>query len=277
MDDNLGRLFDYLEKNNLTENTLIVYTGDQGFFLGEHDFQDKRWAYEPSLRMPLIISYPRNIPNGTRSDAIIENIDFPAMMIDFAGGNVPDYMQGESFKSILESGMEPVDWKQEAYYQYWMHMAHHDVPSHIAMRTKRYKLILFYGTSGHEGFRSERSKFRTPPAWELYDLKNDPFETNNVYNDPAYKEIIKNLKGRFRLLRSKALADKPEAAANQVIANHTVEVNKVINEFWDYSLEDYNKAIKISNEYAEQFSDPLKYPAYEAPWLRPGRLDPSEM
>ena len=277
VDDNLGRLFDYLEKNNLTENTLIVYTGDQGFFLGEHDFQDKRWAYEPSLRMPLIISYPKNIPNGTRSDAIIENIDFPAMMIDFAGGNVPDYMQGKSFKSILESGMEPVDWKQEAYYQYWMHMAHHDVPSHIAMRTKRYKLILFYGTSGHEGFRSERSKLRTPPAWELYDLENDPHETNNVYADPAYKEIIKNLKSRFRSLRSKALADKPEAAANQVIASHTKEVNKVINEFWDYSLEDYNKAIKISNEYAEQFSDPLKYPAYEAPWLRPGKLDPSEM
>ena len=277
VDDNLGRLFDYLEKNNLTENTLIVYTGDQGFFLGEHDFQDKRWAYEPSLRMPLIISYPNNIPNGTRSDAIIENIDFPAMMIDFAGGNVPDYMQGKSFKSILESGIEPVDWKQEAYYQYWMHMAHHDVPSHIAMRTKRYKLILFYGTSGHEGFRSERSKLRTPPAWELYDLENDPFEANNVYDDPAYKEIIKNLKDRFKSLRSKALADKPEAAANQVIASHTKEVNKVINEFWDYSFEDYNKAIKISNEYAEQFSDPLKYPTYEAPWLRPGRLDPSEM
>ena len=194
MDDNLGRLFDYLEKNNLTENTLIVYTGDQGFFLGEHDFQDKRWAYEPSLRMPLIISYPNNIPNGTRSDAIIENIDFPAMMIDFAEEMYRIICKVNHLNQFLKVEWSQLIGSRKLIINIWMHMAHHDVPSHIAMRTKRYKLILFYGTSGHEGFRSERSKLRTPPAWELYDLENDPFETNNVYDDPAYKEIIKNLK-----------------------------------------------------------------------------------
>ena len=207
VDDNLGRLFDYLEKNNLTENTLIVYTGDQGLFLGEHDFQDKRWAYEPSLRMPLIISYPRNIPNGTRSDAIIENIDFPAMMIDFAGGNVPDYMQGESFKSILESGMEPVDWKQEAYYQYWMHMAHHYIPGHYGIRTKDYKLIFFYGLPlNQNGALNEI----TEPYWEFYDLKNDTKEMNNLYADEKYQPIIKELKSEL-LIKKQELKDTDES------------------------------------------------------------------
>ena len=88
------------------DNTIIMYTGDQGFFLGEHDMQDKRWAYEPSLRMPLIVSYPKSIPQNTRSDAIIENIDFPATILDFAEVNTPFYMQGESFRTILETGKE---------------------------------------------------------------------------------------------------------------------------------------------------------------------------
>ena len=101
VDDNIGRLFSYLEKEGLLDNTLIMYTGDQGFFLGEHDLQDKRWAYEPSVRMPLIVSYPGQIPADARSDAIIENIDFPVTLLDFAGCSAPDYMQGSSFRSIL--------------------------------------------------------------------------------------------------------------------------------------------------------------------------------
>ncbi|MEM7785488.1 MAG: sulfatase-like hydrolase/transferase, partial [Planctomycetota bacterium] len=136
VDDNLKRLFDYLKSEGLYDNTLIIYTGDQGFWLGEKDYQDKRWAYDESQRMPLLVRYPPSIPAGIRSDAIIENVDFPAMMLDFAGIEIPESVQGKSFKSICETGKEPQDWKQAAYYRYWMHMAHHDNPGHVGIRTK---------------------------------------------------------------------------------------------------------------------------------------------
>ncbi|MEC9091745.1 MAG: sulfatase-like hydrolase/transferase, partial [Planctomycetota bacterium] len=126
VDDNLKRLFNYLKEEGLYDNTVIIYTGDQGFWLGENDFQDKRWAYDPSQRMPFIVRYPKTIKPGQRSDAIIENVDYPAMMLDFAGVETfPQSVQGRSFKSICETGQEPVGWKTAAYYRYWMHMAHH--------------------------------------------------------------------------------------------------------------------------------------------------------
>ena len=145
VDDNLKRLFDYLRKEGLYDNTVIIYTGDQGFWLGENDYQDKRWAYDPSMRMPFIVRYPGSIQGGTRSDAIVENVDYPALMLDFAGIPRPSSMQGRSFKSICETGKEPADWKKAAYYRYWMHMAHHDNPGEMAIRTKTHKLIYFYG------------------------------------------------------------------------------------------------------------------------------------
>ncbi|MCK5172009.1 MAG: sulfatase, partial [Planctomycetes bacterium] len=235
VDDNLGRLFKYMEAEGLMDNTLIVYTGDQGFFLGEHDMQDKRWAYEPSYRMPLIVYYPKSIKPGSRTDAIVENVDYPVTMLDYAGVSRPDYMQGHSFREVLDTGKEPADWKQEAYYQYWMHMAHHDIPGHIAMRTKRYKLILFHGTAGTKGFGSERSEYRTPPAWELYDLEKDPHEMDNVYDDPAYADVVANLKPRFKALRRQIKADDPSIAPIKGTRERITAVNKVIDEFWDYS------------------------------------------
>ncbi|MHC4657044.1 MAG: sulfatase/phosphatase domain-containing protein, partial [Planctomycetota bacterium] len=232
VDDNLKRVIDYLEEEGICDNTVIMYTGDQGFMLGEHDYQDKRWAYEESMRMPFIVRYPKTIKADTRTDAIVENVDFGPTMLDFAGVATPQYMHGRSFKSILETGREPPDAKQAAYYHYWMHMAHHDNPAHIAVRTKRYKLIMFYGTGRN------KSTPQTPPGWELYDMKNDPYEMNNLYDDPKYKGIIAQLKQQLKALRSRYGEDDPKFA-----------FNKVIEEFWDYDEVDRLKAIEISGAY----------------------------
>ena len=268
VDDNIGRLLSYLKKEGLLENTVIVYTGDQGFFLGEHDMQDKRWAYEPSVRMPLIVSYPEVVPADTRSDAIIENIDFPATMLDFAGLKTPSYMQGESFRTILETNKEPISWKKAAYYQYWMHMAHHDVPGHIAMRTKRYKLIQFYGTAGNIGYRSERSKHTTPAAWELYDLQVDPTESNNVYDDKKYRSTREKLKKQFTDLRVKVRASVIDEDFSDTAKARIVSVNQAINSNWVYNTASKQEAENNSKSYLEKFGNPETIEPYIVPWLR---------
>ena len=232
VDDNLKRLFDYLRKEGLYDNTVIIYTGDQGFWLGENDYQDKRWAYDPSMRMPLIVRYPRSIRGGTRSDAIVENVDFPALMLDFAGIPRPSSMQGRSFKEVCETGREPADWKKAAYYRYWMHMAHHDNPGEMAIRTKTHKLIYFYGAD-YEG------KNQTPPAWELYDLSRDPSELNNVYDDPAYAQVREELKEKLARLRKDVGDD----------GSHYPACEKIVQEFWDYDEGDREKAIEISHRF----------------------------
>ena len=232
VDDNLKRLFDYLRKEGLYDNTVIIYTGDQGFWLGENDYQDKRWAYDPSMRMPFIVRYPGSIRGGTRSDAIVENVDYPALMLDFAGIPRPSSMQGRSFKSICETGKEPADWKKAAYYRYWMHMAHHDNPGEMAIRTKTHKLIYFYGAD-YEG------KNQTPPAWELYDLSTDPSELHNVYDHPAYFKVREELKKQLALLRRDIGDD----------GSHYPACEKIVQEFWDYDESDRKKAIDISRRF----------------------------
>ena len=274
VDDNLKRVFKYLRDNGLMDNTVIMYTGDQGMFLGEHDMQDKRWAYEPSYRMPLLVRYPKTITAGSRSDALVENVDFPVTMLDYAGVRRPAYMQGRSFRAILDTGVEPKSWKKEGYYQYWMHMAHHDVPAHIGMRTKRYMLILFYGTAGTTPFRSERSKYATPPAWELYDLRKDPDEMTNVYDDPAYASVVRDLKARFHDLRHRVRADDPSAGVDQATRARMAACNAVIDEFWDYSAADREKAIQISHDYFRRFGDPEKCVKYKTPLHGPNRRAP---
>ena len=232
VDDNLKRLFDYLKAEGLYDNTLIIYTGDQGFWLGENDYQDKRWAYDPSMRMPFIVRYPVSIPGGTRSDAIVENVDYPALMLDFAGITRPNSMQGRSFKSICETGKEPANWKKAAYYRYWMHMAHHDNPGEMAIRTKTHKLIYFYGAD-YEG------KNQTPPAWELYDLTSDPSELNNVYDSPAYSQLREQLKEQLARLRQEVGDD----------GSHYPDCEKIVQEFWDYDEGDRKKAVEISHRF----------------------------
>ena len=214
IDDNVSRLIEYLKKENLLDNTIIIYTGDQGFMLGEHDYMDKRWMYEESMRMPFFIRYPKMIKQGTHSEAIINNTDFAPTLIELAGGKAPGYMQGHSFKQILATGKEPGNWQQSTYYRYWMHMGHNlGTPGHFGIRTKQYKLIFFYGRywiDTEEEYKKIFPKSRwdknfsiqTPAAWELYDLKNDPEEMNNVYADPAYKNIIDDLKKQLTKKRT---------------------------------------------------------------------------
>ncbi|TLX76429.1 sulfatase [Labilibacter sediminis] len=233
VDDNLKKVVDYLKEIGEYDNTVIMYTGDQGFFLGEHDYVDKRWGYEESMRMPFIVRYPKTIKAGSSSNAIVENVDYAPTILDFAGLTTPEYMQGRSFKNILENkGKEPEDWKDAAYYHYQLHMAHHMVPAHMAIRTKEYKLILFYGTH----FRNKTIP-DSPPAWELYDLKNDPTEDNNVFDDPKYAQVVKELKVRLKEMRHQYKVDGEEFA-----------YNKVINDYWDYDEEAKNKSIEVSHD-----------------------------
>lgn len=190
IDDNLGLLFDYLKENDLWDNTIIVYTSDQGFMLGEHDLIDKRWMYEESLRQPFIVRYPEWIQANTSSSAIVNNVDYAPTLLDMAGISKPEYMQGRSFLPILKGESIP-DWKTATYYRYWMHLAHHDNPAHYGIRTEDYKLIFHYGLPlDASGARNTP----TTPAWEFYDLKGDPHEMTNAYNDPDYQRIIQELK-----------------------------------------------------------------------------------
>ena len=232
VDDNLARLFDHLDESGLTDDTLVIYTGDQGFMLGEHDYMDKRWMYEESLHMPLLMRYPGVIPAGTVTDAIVENVDFAPTMLDFAGATIPASMQGESFRTLCETGEEPDGWKQAAYYRYWMHMAHHDNPAHVGLRTKTHKLIYYYGCD-YEG------KNRTPPGWELYDLTADPTEVVNLYDDPAHADLVAELKSQLAALREH-VGDTGE--------DHPA-AERVVREFWDYDAADRARAVEISHDY----------------------------
>ncbi len=234
VDDNIKRLMDYLREEDLLENTIIVYTGDQGFMLGEHDYIDKRWMYEESMRMPFFVRYPKSIKSGTRTDAIINNTDFAPTLIELAGGAKPDYMQGKSFKSILETGEEPEDWQKATYYRYWMHLAHkHQNPAHFGIRTKNYKLIFFYGkywvdTDDPDATWNKKSwgndfANHTPVAWEFYDLKKDPKEMNNAYSDSEYAEVIADLKLQLTKIREDL---------NETDKNYP-HIQKVIDAHWE--------------------------------------------
>jgi len=232
IDDNLGRLFKHLEETGQMDNTVIIYTGDQGFMLGEHDYQDKRWMYEESMRMPFLVRYPKTVKAGQRFDTIIENVDYAPTMLDFANAKIPKTVQGRSFKSLLETGKEAEDWKKAAYYRYWMHMAHHDNPAHLGMRTKRYKLIYFYGCNYQGGYQ-------TPAGWELYDMKEDPYETKNLYHNPKYAKLASSLKNWLAKVRLRVGDD----------GSHYPDCEKIVQEFWDYDEADQTKARKISAEY----------------------------
>ncbi len=231
IDDNLGRLFKHLEETGQMDNTVIIYTGDQGFMLGEHDYQDKRWMYEESMR-PFLVRYPKTVKAGQRFDTIIENVDYAPTMLDFANAKIPKTVQGRSFKSLLETGKEAEDWKKAAYYRYWMHMAHHDNPAHLGMRTKRYKLIYFYGCNYQGGYQ-------TPAGWELYDMKEDPHETKNLYHNPKYAKLASSLKNWLAKVRLRVGDD----------GSHYPDCEKIVQEFWDYDEADQTKARKISAEY----------------------------
>ena len=191
IDDNTGRLLDYLDDEGLTDDTMVIYTSDQGFFLGDHGWYDKRLMYEESLRMPFIVRYPREIEAGSICDDIALNVDFAPTFLDLADAPVPESFQGRSLRPIFR-GETPADWQTSMYYRYWMHNdgAHH-VPAHYGLRTRRYKLIYYYNDPcGQPGANDPAGE----PEWELFDLQEDPCELHSVYHDPAYAAIVVELK-----------------------------------------------------------------------------------
>jgi len=186
VDDNVGRLLDYLDSSGLAENTIVLYTSDQGFYLGDHGWFDKRFMYEHSLRMPLLVRHPKEIKAGSINDDIVLNLDFAPTFLDLAGVAAPIDMQGCSLRPLVQ-GNTPQNWRTSMYYHYYEYPAVHMVKRHYGVRTKRYKLIHFYYDID---------------AWELYDLEKDPNELNNVYDDAAYADVVKQLKAQLEQLRN---------------------------------------------------------------------------
>ena len=191
IDDNVGRLLDYLEESGLADNTMVVYTSDQGFFLGDHGWFDKRFMYEESLAMPLLISYPDGIAAGSVCPDFVLNVDFAPTFLELAGIEAPSSMQGTSFAPLL-AGRSPGEWQKSMYYRYWMHRDdQHNIFAHYGVRTHDHKLIYFYNDP-----LDQPGAFGPidPPSWELYDLRADPYEINNVYGNPAYAAVERDLK-----------------------------------------------------------------------------------
>lgn len=204
IDDNVGRLLDYLDADGVADDTMVIYTSDQGFFLGDHGWYDKRFMYEESLRMPFIVRYPRAIGAGSSTHAMALNIDFAETWLDYAGAPIPDDMQGRSLRPIFE-GETPDDWRESMYYRYWMHLSHHHVPAHYGIRTHRYKLIYYYGEAlGTSGSVNQS----TEPEWELFDLEKDPNEMCSVYDDPEYADVVKELTAELYRHKEEAMDDE---------------------------------------------------------------------
>ncbi len=205
IDDNVGRVLDYLKADGLEEDTLVIYTSDQGFFLGDHGWYDKRFMYEESLRMPFIVRYPRAVKPGTINGDMVVNVDFAPLFLDIAGLPVPAGVQGRSIRPILQ-GRVPPDWRQSMYYRYWMHKSgDHNVYAHYGVRTREHKLIYYYSEGlGEKGASDEKCA----PEWELFDLRNDPCELHNVYHDPRYAGTAAKLKRELARLQAE-LGDQP--------------------------------------------------------------------
>ncbi len=205
VDDNVGRLLDYLREEGLEQDTIVIYTSDQGFFLGDHGWYDKRFMYEESLKMPMVMSFPGRIAAGTVCHDMVLNVDFAPTLLDYCGIGVPAEFQGSSFRPVLE-GRRPADWQTSMYYRYWMHNDNpHGVWAHYGVCTHEHKLIYYYGQPlGQKGAR----ELAVTPYWELYDRKKDPCELRNVYGDPAYAGVVRELKTELRLLQER-VGDRP--------------------------------------------------------------------
>lgn len=218
LDDNVGRLLDGLDDRGLSEDTMVVYASDQGFFLGDHGWFDKRFMYEHSLRMPLIIRWPGVTEGGSVIDELVSNVDLAQTLLDIADVAAPARMQGRSLVPLLR-GEHPDDWPQLVYYRYWMHDdAMHGVWAHYGLRTRRHKLVCFYadalGTPGSDA--GPQAPLRPPVAWELYDLVEDPDELVNVIADPRYAETLTELVGQLAREQHR-LGDEPYPGAVDVL------------------------------------------------------------
>ncbi len=198
IDDNVGRLLDYLDTRNLARNTIVVYTSDQGFYLGEHGLYDKRFMYEESLRMPFLVRWPAAIKAGSSSQAMVLNVDFAPTFLEAARVPVPPEMQGRSALSILR-GRTPPDWRASMYYRYYHDPGDHNTRGHYGVRTATHKLIYYW----------------TKDQWELFDLVHDPLEVHNVYGQPGTERLTAELKAELARLKT-SLGDRDEFAGQQM-------------------------------------------------------------
>ncbi len=190
VDDNVGRLLDFLKESGLERDTIVVYTSDQGFFLGDHGLYDKRFMYEESLRMPVLVRWPQVIRPGSRTEALALNLDFAPTFLEAAGARVPASMQGRSLVPLLR-GEAPADWRTAIYYRYYHDPGHHDTRAHYGVRTATHKLIHFW----------------TKGQWELFDLRADPAELRNLYGRPGQEAVTAELKATLARLRAELLDD----------------------------------------------------------------------
>ncbi len=195
VDDNIGRVLEYLDESGLAKNTIVVYTSDQGFYLGEHGWFDKRFMYEESFSTPLLVRWPRKVRAGGINTDLVQNLDFAETFLDAAGAEIPGDMQGRSLLPLLR-GETLTSWRDAVYYHYFEYPAVHMVKRHYGIRSKRYKLIHFYYDIDE---------------WELYDLEKDPREMNNLYGDPDYQDVVKQLEVKLAELR-KYYGDSDEVA-----------------------------------------------------------------
>ena len=176
VDDGVGQMLDYLDTSGLADNTIVIYTSDQGFYLGEHGWFDKRFMYEESFRTPLLMRYPKEIKPGTTVDRLVQNLDFAPTFLDYAETAIPKDIQGISFRKLVTGELSA--WRDAIYYTYYEYPAEHMVKRHYGIRTDRYKLIHFYDDIDE---------------WELYDLQEDPSEMHNLYGEKGYGQITQTL------------------------------------------------------------------------------------
>lgn len=231
VDESVGRVLDYLDSHGLTENTIIVYTSDQGFYMGEHGWFDKRFMYEESLRTPLLIAYPGHIQPGTVCNKLVQNIDYAPTFLDLAGISKPKELPGRSLTPLFKAGDKVKGWRNSIYYHYYDYPTYHMVRKHDGVRTDRYKLIHFYGEGGLDAVKE--NKYQRQPGTrehgcmtyltslgyfepkdsavnynELYDLQADPHEQNNLYGKPGYEKITKQLQKQLTDYRKSIAVDE---------------------------------------------------------------------
>ena len=231
VDESVGRVLDYLDKNGLTDNTMIVYTSDQGFYMGEHGWFDKRFMYEESLRTPLIVSYPGHTKPGSVCNRLVQNIDYAPTFLALAGVSQPKDMPGRSLVPVLTNGDNVKNWRQSIYYHYYDYPTYHMVRKHDGVRTERYKLIHFYGKGGLDAV--SENKYQNVPGTreygtmkglesigyfepkdeavdycELYDLQADPHEQNNIFGKPGTEKIMKQLQRELDKYRKTLAVDE---------------------------------------------------------------------
>jgi arylsulfatase A-like enzyme len=220
VDESVGRVLDWLELSGQADNTIVVYTSDQGFYLGEHGWFDKRFMYEESLRTPLVMQWPGRIAPGTRIKVPVQNVDYAPTFLDAAGLQPPASVQGRSLRGVMD-GQPPADWRDSIYYHYYEYPGFHSVRAHYGIKQGRYKLMRFYGDIN---------------AWEFYDLETDPTEMKNRISDPEVADTVAQLKVRLEALRRKygdgdgpavhaALTDAAAIAKGRQDADHAASAH----------------------------------------------------